>query len=33
MKLVTESWDNTLFYLATLSLVFIGSFLIRVIAG
>jgi len=34
MKLVkTEEWDQTLFYLATLSLVFIVGFIVRIITG
>ncbi|MBP1662075.1 MAG: hypothetical protein H6P94_324 [Thermoplasmatales archaeon] len=34
MKLViTENWDQTLFYLATLSLVFFGGFVVRTFAG
>jgi hypothetical protein len=34
MKLVvTEKWDETLFYVATLSLVFIGGFVVRIIVG
>jgi len=34
MKLViTEKWDQTLFYLATLSLVFIVGCVVRIIAG
>jgi hypothetical protein len=34
MKLViTENWDQTLFYLATLSLVFVGGFVVRTFAG
>ena len=34
MKLViTENWDQTLFYLATLSLVFIVGCVVRIIAG
>jgi len=34
MKVVlTENWDQTLFYLATLSLVFVGGFVIRTFAG
>ncbi len=34
MRLViTEKWEQTLFYLATLSLVFISGFFIRVLAG
>jgi hypothetical protein len=34
MKLVvTEEWDKTLFYLATLSLVFIVGCVVRIIAG
>jgi hypothetical protein len=34
MKLVvTENWDQTLFYLATLSIVFIVGCVVRIIAG
>jgi len=34
MRLViTEKWEQTFFYLATLSLVFISGFFIRVLAG
>jgi hypothetical protein len=34
MKLViTENWDQTLFYLATLSLVFVSGFVVRTFAG
>ncbi len=34
MKLVvTENWDQTLFYLTTLSLVFVGGFVVRTFAG
>jgi hypothetical protein len=30
---VTQEWDKTLFYLATLSLVFIVGCVVRIIAG
>jgi hypothetical protein len=34
MKLViTEKWDETVFYLATLSLVFLVGFVVRIFAG
>lgn len=34
MKLVvTENWDQTLFYLATLSLVFLVGFVVRTLTG
>lgn len=32
-QLVTEEWDMTWFYLATLSLVFIGGCVVRIIVG
>gem|GEM_PF-1436247 len=33
MKLViTENWDQTFFYLTTLSLVFLGGFILRIFA-
>ncbi len=34
MKLVvTENWDQTLFYVATLTLVFLGGFIVQFFAG
>lgn len=30
---VTENWDDTLFYLATLSVVFVSGFFVRLVAG
>lgn len=30
---VTENWDDTLFYLTTLSVVFVSGFFVRLVAG